>query len=158
MSALGWLWKMWRFFVAGYPSATVPAPAPAPGWDDGYGYLGAVGESHYQPAIRAAAAGYGRLCRATLMREPENPFDRDAVVVQINGETVGYLSRGDAQRYRTRLRALDRPIEIPAKLIGGEPGKPSFGVLLDCRDVEHLPRPKPFRKKKAALPEADQPF
>ncbi len=100
---MSWLWKMWRFFVAGYPSAT------APGWDDGYGYLGAVGEKSLPAAIRAAAARHGRLCRATLMREPENPFDLDALVVQIGGETVGYLSPGNALRTAGQGQAQDFP-------------------------------------------------
>jgi hypothetical protein len=39
-------------------------------------------------------------------------------------------------------------------------GKPSFGVLLDCREVEHhLPTPKAVRKKTTkVVPEPDQPF
>ena len=31
-----------------------------------------------------------------------------------------------------------QPLEVPAKLIGGTRGKPSFGVLLDCREAEQM--------------------
>ena len=82
-----------------------------------------------------------------------------AVAVQIRGETVGYLSRGDAPRYQRRLLALPAPMDVPAKLIGGERDKPSFGVLLDCREVEHLPKPKPLRRQRTkAVLDPDQPF
>ena len=108
---------------------------------EGWGALGAVGESQYQPALKRVAET-GRICWATLVPEPENPFDPSAVVVKIQGEIVAYLSRNDARRYFRRLRTLETPIEVPAKLIGGTRDKPSFGVLLDCRRVEELPSPK----------------
>lgn len=128
-------------------------PPPMEGW----GYLAAVGESQYQGALKHASR-HGRLCWAMLVPEPENPFDSNAVVVQIDGATVGYLSRTDARRYQKRLLLLTAPMEVAAKLIGGTRDKPSFGVLLDCREVEALPKPKPVRKKKAVIDPTDQPF
>jgi hypothetical protein len=38
------------------------------------------------------------------------------------------------------------------------PDKPSFGVLLDHREVERLPTPKRARRKKPEIPPDDQPF
>lgn len=35
-----------------------------------------------------------------LVPEPGNPHDKNAIAVQAQGETVGYLSRGDAVRYQ----------------------------------------------------------
>lgn len=60
-----------------------------------------VGESHYQPAIRAACdwkPGTDTLfhCTAELAPEPTNPHDRNAIKVTINGACVGHLSRQDA--------------------------------------------------------------
>jgi HIRAN domain len=60
-----------------------------------------VGESHYQPAIRAACdwkPGTDTLfhCTAELVPEPTNPYDRNAIKVTINGACVGHLSRQDA--------------------------------------------------------------
>jgi hypothetical protein len=73
-------------------------------------------------------------------------------------QTVGYLSRAEAKRYRHRLLPLPQPMQVPAKLIGGERDKPSFGVLLDHRQVEALPTPKRTRKRKPEIPPDDQPF
>jgi hypothetical protein len=123
----------------------------------GYGYLGVVGESHYQDTLRQVAID-GKLCSATLVPEPDNVFDVNAVAVQISGMTVGYLSRPEARRYQRRLLALEHAMVVPAKLIGGTDEKPSFGVLLDCREVEALRVPKRTRKKQQAFDASDEPF
>jgi hypothetical protein len=82
----------------------------------------------------------------------------NAVAVQIDGLTVGYLCRTDARRYQRRLLTLERPLVVPAKLIGGTDDKPSFGVLLDCREVERMPTPKRTRRKAEAFDAGEQPF
>lgn len=123
----------------------------------GHGYLGAVGESQYQPALQAIARR-SRECQAILIPEPDNPFDANAVVVKIDGVVVGYLTRADARRYRSRLLALPQPFCCPAKLIGGTRDKPSFGVLLDHRELERMPVPKRPRKKREKIDPNEQPF
>ena len=138
------------------PSRNESETATEPDWS-GHGYLGSAGESQYQAALAQVARG-GRFHSATLVPEPENPFDRNAVCVQIDGMTVGYLSRPDARRYQKRLLAMTEPIQIPAKLLGGTDDKPFFGVLLDCRAVERLPTPKRTRKKAEAFDATDEPF
>ena len=60
-----------------------------------------VGESKYQPNLLALAgaktdAGCEILCEATLHREPRNPHDRNAIRVDVQGRTVGYIPRLDA--------------------------------------------------------------
>jgi hypothetical protein len=139
------------------PSASTGPKPPPPPFEEKWGYLGAVGESQYQPTLKRAAR-QSRLCWACLVPEPDNPFDANAVAVKIQGETVGYLCRADARRYQRRLLALTTAMEVPAKLIGGTFDKPSFGVLLDCRKVEALPKPKPPRRKKLVADPSDQPF
>jgi hypothetical protein len=138
------------------PTGTTLPPVQHPDWQ-GYGYLGAVGESQYQPALRQIARA-GRLCEATLVPEPDNPFDVNAVAVKIGGELIGYVPRSHARRYQRRLLTLAQPMRCPAKLIGGTRDKPSFGVLLDSREVEHMPTPKRTRKKKQTIDPADTPF
>ena len=62
------------------PKTIGPAP---PLWEENrHDYLGAVGESQYQPALRRVARN-GRVCWTTVMREPENLFlfDLNAVAV-----------------------------------------------------------------------------
>ena len=135
-------------------SASRPA-ALTPDWS-GYGYLGAVGESQYQPALKGIARR-GRICEATLIPEPDNPWDVNAVVVKIGEQVIGYLPRSHARRYQRRLLTLIEPYRCPAKLIGGTSDKPSFGVLLDTRVLEHMPTPKKPRKKRTVDP-TDTPF
>jgi hypothetical protein len=105
--------------------------------------LGVVGESYRQTALKALAAG--RRARneevffsAALVPNPTNPHDPNAIKVYIHGgEHVGYLSREDAERYRPLRDALmaQRAAGVcRAKLIGGTPGKPSIGVILDVAE------------------------
>ena len=64
-----------------------------------------AGESHYFPVLRGlAGTGTGeRITVAELRREPDNPYDADAVQVLIDGEVVGYLPRDDAAAYQPAL-------------------------------------------------------
>jgi hypothetical protein len=128
---------------------------PPPPFEDRYGYLAIVGESQYQPQLRAVLRS-GRVCWATVEPEPDNPFDGNAVVVKIEGYTVGYFPRGEARRYQKRLLHFARSLELPAKLIGGELGKPSIGVLLDHRELEKLPAAP--RKRASKADPNEQPF
>ena len=66
------------------------------------------GESNYQPALAEAAGGQpargdGIEVTAWLVPEDSNRFDPYAVAVQVDGNTVGYLSRDDARSFRRRL-------------------------------------------------------
>jgi hypothetical protein len=67
--------------------------------------VGVVGESNYQAALAALAGpkrsgGVELEIRAVLVREPENPYDRNAVAIYASGGgKVGYLSREDAVAY-----------------------------------------------------------
>ena len=129
---------------------------PFTNWS-GFRYLGVVGESQYQDALRQISRA-GCICEATLVPEPENPFDVNAVVVKIDELVVGYLPRSHARKYQRRLLALTEPYGCPAKLIGGTADKPNFGVLLDTRVIEHMPTPKRPRKKKQTIDPTETPF
>lgn len=95
-----------------------------------------VGESNYQPALRRLAreakswAGI-----ASLTLENTNPHDGQAVRVDIDGATVGYLSREDARTYRKRLlryKVGPGPHLVSARAHGG--GDKNYGVWLDLPD------------------------
>jgi len=101
-------------------SSSKPEPRSAPGIKDTQWFKHAerfgdvrvdvVGESHYQPAIRAACnwkPGTDTLfqCMAELVPEPTNPYDRHAIKVTINGACVGHLSREDAVTLGPAIRA-----------------------------------------------------
>ena len=100
------------------------------------------GESNYQVALEKIAGPRSDLakrfsCHAVLIREPTNPFDPNAVRVEIQGMTVGYLPRDDAEEIGEFLldeggvAAVGR---CNAIIVGGwtrSSGDGSFGVKLD---------------------------
>ena len=67
-----------------------------------------VGESHYVNNFKTIAGtipegGLKRKVEARLILEDENPYDKNAVRVEVNGLKVGYLSREIAPIYRQQL-------------------------------------------------------
>jgi hypothetical protein len=111
-----------------------------------------VGESHYKPALErtAAMAVQGRpplpvtvsvaqdepdlaWFQAVLMREPDNPFDSNAIAVHSPAGKIGYLSREHAEEYQDVLVAVERGGAhggaCSAFLRGGDNGK-NWGVVL----------------------------
>lgn len=90
-----------------------------------------AGESHYQPALRVAAAratGERRVVPVVLEPDDANDFDANAVAVKVFGRLVGYLPRPDAKRYRKRFGQSS--FECRGSLVGGEAGK-YLGIWLD---------------------------
>jgi hypothetical protein len=104
------------------------------------GFMSVVGESHYQTALRrvrgkCVPGPEGRPSfSATLVLEPDNPYDEHAVAVMSTVGCVGYLPRENARRYGPSLRALQREgyagASCRALLNGGKRDRPSFGVTL----------------------------
>lgn len=99
-----------------------------------------VGESHYQDAIRAACgAGPGEDvgfdCIAELVPEPTNKHDPNAIMVQIDGRRVGYLSRSDARAYGPaisdgiRKRAPGSVVPTSREEPTGRPRISAFGFI-----------------------------
>ena len=77
--------------------------------------LQVVGEGFRQDALWSLVAvprgsQVNRQVVATLVAEPDNEADPDAVAVYIEGQRVGYLSRSDAARYRPGIVELQRSI------------------------------------------------
>src|SRR5919198_1981306 len=71
--------------------------------------LACVGESHYQNALEQicdASSADGNQVSAVLCLEDTNPYDSEAVRVDVHGATVGDLSREDARTYRNLLNAV----------------------------------------------------
>ena len=100
-----------------------------------------VGESHYQEALWAATGltNSGERveveCIAELVREPDNPVDPGAIMVQVKGQCVGYLSRGVARLYRKRINemhAAGQPTICDAFIGGLVEGSenPNLGITL----------------------------
>ena len=110
------------------------------------GYCRVVGESHYQEALRATASSCSlsedgrRTFTAALKHEPNNPYDANAVGVWSSAGKVGHLARDDAVVYRDVLDSVARKgydgLACRAHLTGGEPDKPSLGIVLRLADPE----------------------
>ncbi|MGH9324322.1 MAG: HIRAN domain-containing protein [Vicinamibacteria bacterium] len=108
-----------------------------------------VGESKYQENLwriaQTAHPEYGaRVVEpAYLVLEDENPYDNNAVRVDMMSLTVGYLSREKAVWYRRLLAAGRVPTACHGRISGGFPrddgGTASLGVVLDL-EAKRLPR------------------
>jgi hypothetical protein len=113
--------------------------------------LEVVGESFHQDVLwnlvggRTAEHVRCRI-RAELRPEPDNPVDSNAVMVIIDGEQVGHLSRDDAAAYLPGLRQLlaGGAVELLGVIVGGgrrPDGLGRLGVFLDHDPQDfHLPR------------------
>jgi hypothetical protein len=72
-------------------------------------YLGnIVGESHYQDELDAICggktrSGHEKIVDALLVWEDNNPADNQAIRVDIEGRSVGYVSRLNARQIRRQL-------------------------------------------------------
>ena len=91
------------------------------------------GESHVQPELRALLLRSPRWT-ATLLREPDNRFDPNAVSVWIDGQRVAYLARQEAAEIAARLDDLTRRgwvVAFTVTLCGGDYERPSIGVFAD---------------------------
>jgi len=118
----------------------------------GKGRVGVVGERSYEPALVAVTCGRTELgvnvgVLAALVPEPDNPYDPRAVAVQVDGQTLGYLSKSDAKAYGAVLEKVtaDGKLAFCNATIrggwdrGGE-DRGDFGVTLDlARPEEALP-------------------
>jgi hypothetical protein len=91
--------------------------APGRGW-----VVPVVGESHYQNVLQALHQENGgedddAKAVAALVPEPDNAFDINAVRIEIDSHTVGYLSQEMALQYR---KAVGEGIGLcSAKIVGG---------------------------------------
>ena len=102
----------------------------------------AVGESNYQKALSQICGGKRRqsaehYCVAHLILEDSNPHDSNAVRIDIDAKTVGYLARASARAYRQTLAQnnANRVTGVAKAVIRGgwkdKKGEGDFGVWLD---------------------------
>lgn len=88
-----------------------------------------VGESHRHADLAALHASlisdpeqFDAWTVARLVLEPANPYDRNAVRVEIHGRHVGYVGRSEAPEVKRWVGAHgrdDRPVFVVARLAGG---------------------------------------
>jgi hypothetical protein len=99
-----------------------------------------VGESFYESNLRSICGLATDTMRqfakiAVLIPEDDNPYDPNAVRVDIDGLQVGHLSRDDALRFRRGSPASNaRPISCDAVVIALRgSARSDYGVRLDLR-------------------------
>ncbi len=109
----------------------------------GYDDLEVVGESRHQDVLwRLCGKAEGDNVRcpivAVLVPEPTNPYDANAITVQINGHIIGYLPRATAQQYLPGLKHLmslhGGYIALHGVIVGGgyyDDGPGRLGVWLE---------------------------
>lgn len=102
-----------------------------------------VGTAKYQHALETLAGGHTKEgveaeCLAQVVPERARWFGPRVVRVEIRGQIVGYLSRGDAERFHKRMvhaGLAGRTVICKALIIGGwdrgQQDHGSFGVKLD---------------------------
>ena len=109
--------------------------------------LEAVGESKYQESLEAICGGRsedGADCfiDAVLIHEDDNPYDSEAVRIDVAGSTVGYLSRKHAREYRLQMARTGHAgdaASCAARIRGGwdrgDGDAGPFGIRLDIAIV-----------------------
>lgn len=102
-----------------------------------------VGESSYQDNLEAICGkrtkkGEDKIVKAVLILENTNPYDKNAVRIDIEGKPVGHLSREHATQYRKHLKKAGHPnitASCKAKIRGGwdrgDGDRGHYGVWLD---------------------------
>ena len=79
-------------------------------WPEDQGTVPVYGTRYYQAALKELAGEHGNKradvqVTAHLIPDPKNEHDDKAIRVDVNGKTVGHLSRDDARSFRRRLGA-----------------------------------------------------
>lgn len=95
-----------------------------------------AGESHHHDALVSLTGppiegGYSLPVPVELILEPTNPYDPNAVRVEVRGLLVGYINGKDAPAVTARLKAVsvDR-ITLAGMLKGGDVGLKFVGVMI----------------------------
>lgn len=114
-----------------------------------------VGESNYQEAFQRVCGeptyeGVDEFVVASLLREPENPYDRNAISVWVDGMRVGYLSKQKALKFRDLVDGIHKQDQVPtcnANIRGGwensEGRQGLYGIWLDLPSPDGVVREAP---------------
>ncbi len=97
------------------------------------------GESHYQDALLALAgeppeAGHLLPVAVALVRDPDNPYDPNALRAELDGTLVGHIARDLAALLSPAMDSAGCAVlTVPGLVRGGSVGAPSIGVHLWLR-------------------------
>jgi hypothetical protein len=115
----------------------------------------AVGHLDYQDALKrifeeCTSESQEKLVEAVLVPDDGNPYDIQAVRVEIQGQTVGYLKHEDARQFRKKLVEAGHSgikATCAAKIVYWERGVDNYGVLLDLPLDYHFQASDPAPSK-----------
>lgn len=149
------VWFIYRLFITRFGTRSDTQTAPTKistgqsliHWESlGEFEFEIVGESFYQSALAALASSYDQVSlknsvfKAMLVPDDNNKYDKQAVRVDINGLTVGHLSKDDARSFRRRLSSKKKSKAVSscdAIITGGflkkDGSRAHFGVKLDIK-------------------------
>jgi hypothetical protein len=125
---------MFKKLLGGAKASTTRTGVPGNWWQwpslAQTGELYVVGESNYQDALAAAVERNGRTVMAELVAEPSNKYDRRAIRVDVDGQPVGYVPKGETDLWHPVLAQLSsRPATARAMIGGGGSGY-FFGIVV----------------------------
>jgi hypothetical protein len=124
-------------------------------------FVPVVGEASYQDALldvadgRAGQGSRNRLVVATLLPEPDNPYDPQAISVEINQRTVGYIPADSTEPFHKVIRTLanrDLSALARAHLTGGWSGGQNASAGAIGVELHTGKRPKPWNGRSPFLP------
>ena len=121
-------------------------------WHFGYEFnTPIVGESNYQPALdknyknpNSLKKGASAFVDVELVYEPNNPYDKNAVAVVSSYETLRYLSKQDAIRYRHLCEGNRDTLSVRCKIYRGD--HPMYGAWVDLNLEDLAESPQSLRK------------
>jgi len=101
-----------------------------------------VDEADYQEVLGRMAGGRSsrgamKAVIALLSREPDHPHDKNAIRVDVDSETVGYIEKWNAKEIQPLMQKLEkagRPAWVRAWIVGGwedDRGDDNFRIRLD---------------------------
>ncbi|MGC9659976.1 hypothetical protein BFR77_10135 [Acinetobacter pittii] len=101
-----------------------------------------VGEQSYQANLRKIAGPKQEKSKyvevmARVVSEPFNAYDKNAVKIEINGLTVGYLSRNDAKLLAAKVINKTVPVLINGGWLDND-SEGSYGVKLGIQSLNEL--------------------
>jgi hypothetical protein len=148
--ALKWLflWPIlipWHLAIYLIQLSRKPAPSQSPPPPPSAFPVAIVGESAYQDNLqricgRFGADGVNLVRPALVILEDTNPYDDQAVRVDIDDLTVGYLNRTNALRYRKKRNGDTGHQPTVANIRGGfkldDGTTASLGVWLKLSEVK----------------------
>jgi hypothetical protein len=125
----------------------------------------AVGHPHHQEALKSIFSdrtpeNNEKLVEAVLVIDDANPYNSQAVRVNIQGQTVAYLNDGNAKQFRKKMKekgSSEIKATCVAKIVYWEREFNNYLVVLDL-PLEYQPQPvirhlqqSPMKKRLPAL-------